>query len=432
MPDVNRLSRMKASDSCRRELPLFRRQAAVSLRRRWFGPVQILTPPSALAAVGVAAAAVALLALAVVTIEIPDRVRTVGVLVPSDGLLKVRASRAGRIEQLAVQNGETVGRRQILMRISGSQHAPGREPELAARIASLQRELVLIDAALEREVDAVGARARINRKRLAVTRERIAVAQLELRAREQQAVLFEGRAQRIESLVDSQLVAEHVADEVAATALQAAATRQSAHQLVLDLQDQLLMIEQQLAQDRQLPAILYGQAGIRRETVERQVAASELLSAVEVGAPDAGVISGLAVRVGEEVAAGDVLLTLHDPDSRLEVRLYLSPDSAGMISAGQRVELQLKAYPHQLYGTQSAIVYSVSAAAIPAEEIGSGLPVRGPVFEVRAALQGRSVEAGGRAWSLPPGTSFTADLVRRRWPLYRWLWRSVSGDTSYS
>jgi membrane fusion protein len=271
-----------------------------------------------------------------------------------------------------------------------------------------------------------------NRKRLGFTKGKIAVAQIELQTRDQLATLSEGWARRIERLADSEAIAEHVADEVAATALQAAASREQAQRRVLDLQGERLTIEQQLAHDRSLPPILRHRAGIKREAIERQIAAGELLSAVEITAPDAGVVSGLAVRVGEEVASGSVLLTLHDPASRLEARLYLSPDNAGMISAGQRVELQLKAYPHQLYGTRSAIVRSVSATTVSAEEIDAGLPFNGPVFEVRAELQDSAVWVGGQASSLPPGTSFTADLVRRRWPLFRWLWRSVSGDMSYS
>ena len=309
---------------------------------------------------------------------------------------------------------------------------PGRAPEIGARIASLQREIGLLGDELQREIDAVDERAMFNRKRLEFTRERIAVAQTELRSRERHSVLSEGRAQRFHRLADSQAVAEHVVDEFEATALQAAATRELAHQRLLDLQDEHLVIEQQLASDRRLPAILRHRATINREAIERQIAASELLSAVEVTAPDAGVVSGLAVRVGEEVATGSVLLTLHDPGSRLEARLYLSADNAGIISAGQRVELQLKAFPHQLYGTRSAIVRSVSATTVAAEQIDADLPFNEPVFEVRAELQDSAVVAGGRAWSLPPGTSFTADLVRRRWPLFRWLWRSVSGDMSYT
>ena len=373
-----------------------------------------------------------MLTVAMAVIEIPDRIRTVGLLVPVDGLLKIRASRAGRVEQLIVRNGDTVTERQVLMRISGSQQAPGREPELTARVESLRRELGLIDAALEQEIDDIGARANVNRQRILLLKERIAAAKLELGFRDRQVELSEGRARRIQSLSESNAVAEHRADEVAAAALQATAIRQSTQRLLLDLQDELLVVEQQLASDRALPAILRRQAGIKREAIERQIAASELLSAVEISAPDNGVVSGLAVRVGQEVAAGDVLLTLHDPDASLEARLYVRTDKAGMIAAGQRVELQLQAYPHQLYGTRSAIIHYVSAAAVPAREIDSGLSIDGPVFELRASLQESGIRVRGRYWSLPPGTSFTADLVRRRWPLYRWLWRSVSGDSSYS
>lgn len=432
MPECHRLSLKKVSNSRRPGSSLFRDQSTVSLRRRWFGPVQLLVPPSALTAVGIAIVAVALLAVAMAVIEIPDRVRAIGVLVPVDGLLKIRASRAGRVEQLVVQNGDTIADRQVLMRISGSQQAPGREPELAERVASLRRELELINAALEREIDGIDVRATVNRQRILLIKERIAIAELELVSRERQAGLSEGRARRIQRLAESHVVAEHIADEVAAAALQAEAIRQSTQRLVLDLQDELLVVEQQLASDRALPAILRRQADIRREAIERQIAASELLSAVEISAPDAGVISGLAVRVGQEVAVGDVLLTLHDPDARLEARLYVGTDNAAMIAVGQRVELQLQAYPHQLYGTRSAIIRYVSAAAIPGTEIDSGLSLSGPVFEVRASLQESGIKVRGRYWSLPPGTSFRADLVRRRWPLYRWMWRSMSGDTSYS
>ena len=394
--------------------------------------MQLLVPPSALTAVGIATVAVAMLTVAMAVIEIPDRIRTVGLLVPVDGLLKIRASRAGRVEQLIVRNGDTVVERQVLMRISGSQQAPGREPELTARVESLRRELGLIDAALEQEIDGIGARSNVNRQRILLLKERIAAAKLELGSRDRQVGLSEGRARRIQSLSESNAVAEHLADEVAAAALQATAIRQSTQRLLLDLQDELLVVEQQLASDRALPAILRRQAGIKREAIERQIAASELLSAVEISAPDNGVVSGLAVRVGQEVGAGDILLTLHDPDASLEARLYVRTDKAGMIAAGQRVELQLQAYPHQLYGTRSAIIHYVSAAAVPAREIDSGLSIDGPVFELRASLQESGIRVRGRYWPLPPGTSFTADLVRRRWPLYRWLWRSVSGDSSYS
>lgn len=224
---------------------LFREQAAMSLRQRWFGPVQVLTPPSVWTALLVAAAAVGLLIGAAATVEIPDRIRTFGVLLPNDGLLKVRASRAGRVERLAIANGDRVHAGQVLMRLSGIQHAPGQEPELAARIDSLNREIALLDESLEREVAAAETRVDINRRRLQLTRERIRVAATEQRTRKQEAALYDGRARRVEQLATSQVIADHVADEVAATALQALATSQAVRQRMLSLQDELLTLQQQ-------------------------------------------------------------------------------------------------------------------------------------------------------------------------------------------
>lgn len=134
------------------------------------------------------------------------------------------------------------------------------------------------------------------------------------------------------------------------------------------------------------------------------------------------------MREGEFVAAGEVVMTVHVPDSRLEARLFLSPDNAGMISVGQRVELRLNAYPHEFFGTQSAVVTAISTVALPPDETGAGVPLAGPVFVVRARLRHASIRAGNRRWPLAPGASFEADLVRARWPLYRWLLRSVSGE----
>jgi membrane fusion protein len=213
-----------------------------------------------------------------------------------------------------------------------------------------------------------------------------------------------------------------------AAVLLSTAAKLAAEQRVLALQDERLRIEQQLVQDRDTVAAMRRDAGGRREALLRQIALTELQSALEVTAPGSGIVSGLTVRAGEDVAAGDVLMTVYSPESRLEARLFLSPDNAGMITVGQRVELQLKAYPHQLFGTQSAVVTSISKIVLAPDEVDADFLLKGPVFVVRAQLKQGAIWAGKRSWSLPPGTSFQADLIRARWPLYRWLLRGVSGD----
>jgi membrane fusion protein len=275
-------------------------------------------------------------------------------------------------------------------------------------------------------------RERLNHHRLDLTAERIIAARAESQTRGEQASIAAARAGRIARLAAAKAIADDAAEDSVAAVLLSRAVQLAAEQRVLALQDERLRIEQQLVQDRDTLAAMRSDAGGRREALLRQIAASELQYALEVTAPGGGIVSGLTVRAGEDVGAGDVLMTVYAPESRLEARLFLSPDNAGMISVGQRVELQLKAYPHQLFGTQSAVVTSISDVALAPDEVGADLLLKGPVFVVRARLRHSAIQAGPRSWPLPPGTAFQADLVRTRWPLYRWLLRSLSGGAARS
>ena len=368
-----------------------------------------------------------LLLLATMTIEIPERVHAIGILLPADNLLKVRAQRAGWVEQLAVANGTTVVKGQALMRLTDRQHAPRRRPQLVERIASLRREIGLLDAVTSHEVDTVRSELKLNRRRQKLLGQQLLAAEHEYESWRHQAAIYRDRAERVAELLDSGAVAEHRVQELAAVAFQAEATSQSAWQRILAFRHDLAMIDQQVLVDTARPELLRAQANMRREVIMRDIAANELLSEVEVTAPDSGSIAGLNVRTGDYVNAGQVLLTLHDPASRLVAYLYVGADDAGFIQAGQHVELQLQAFPHELYGTQTAIVTSVSGVAQPGEEIGGMLSINGPVFEIRASLVVSPQHSRGSIRALPPGTSFRADLIRRRWPLYRWLLRSAIG-----
>jgi membrane fusion protein len=165
--------------------------------------------------------------------------------------------------------------------------------------------------------------------------------------------------------------------------------------------------------------------------LQRQIVEHEHLVSQEIRASEAGIVARINVRQGAAVIAGEALLKVYRPHQELEAWLYLSSAKAGFLRTGQLVELRLDAYPHQLFGTSSAEVISVSSIAIVPREAGVPLPLNGPVFEVRARLKESTVEAFNAIWPLAPGTSFQADLVQRRYRLYEWLLRVVkngSGD----
>jgi len=409
---------------------LFRKPAVDASKYRWFSPVLIVTPPSALPSCAIALLALGCLAIAMIVIEIPEQIRATGVLLPKEGLLKVRARRSGWIEELSVTNGVLVTRGQVLMWVTDTQRAPQRQPEALERLTSLRFELELLEREADHEVAAVESRRATNQRRKKLIGRRSRAAQSEYEARRHQVTLLQDRSSRVAGLAADGLVAAQLADGLAIDVLQASALSQLARQQVLLLQDELLRLEAQMQQNAKAPELLRTRSNMRREALLREISEGEIRSAVELAAPGDGVVTGLVVRAGSFVKSGQVILTLHDAADPLEARLYVSADNATMIRVGQRVELQLRAYPHQLFGTQSAIVTAVSAVALPAHEIDVPIPVSGPVFEIRAALDRTTIAARGGVWQLPPGTSFEADLIQRRWPLYQWLLRSGRSDES--
>jgi membrane fusion protein len=409
---------------------LFRAEAVNASQQRWLGPVLIVTPPSLRLTVVVALLSIILLLGATIVIEIPERVRASGVLLPGNGMLHVRASRAGWVDKLDVANGRTVRSGQSLMWLTDAEHAPQHAPEAIERLLSLRTELQLLEQSLRQEIAAAAEHEILSAHRKQLMQSRITIAEQEYQVRLQQSELQQRQSTRIRSLVTDAVIPAHIGDEQASLSLDALAARDMAEQRVLEMQDQLALLDLQSHQDIATLSRLQTQTEIRRESLLRDIAASELRSNLEVASPDNGIVAGLAVRTGSFVQAGQLLLTLYDPADTLEAFLYVSADNAGMIKLGQSVELQLRAYPHQLFGTQTATITDISAAAIPIREIEIGVSFSGPVFEIRAALASANVIARGDNWRLPPGTLFDANLIRRRWPLYRWLLRSITDEES--
>jgi len=409
---------------------LFRAEAVNASQQRWLGPVLIVTPPSLLLTVVVALLSIISLLGAAVVIEIPERVRASGVLLPKAGMLHVRASRAGWVDKLDVVNGRAVRSGQSLMWLTDAEHAPQHAPEAIERLLSLRTELQLLEQSLRQEIAAAAERELLGRHRKELMRNRILIAEQEYQVRLQQSELQQRRSTRIRSLVTDAVIPAHIGDEQASSSLDALVARDMAELRVLEMQDQLALLDLQSRQDKTTLSQLRTQTDIRRESLHRDIAVTELQSNLEVASPDNGIVAGLAVRTGSFVQAGQVLLTLYDPADTLEAFLYISADNAGMIKLGQTVELQLRAYPHQLFGTQIATITHVSAVAMPIRDVEIGVSISGPVFEIRAELASGNVIARGDNWRLPPGTVFDADLIRRRWPLYRWLLRSITDEES--
>lgn len=409
-----------------RTTALFRSKATRSASYRLFGSVTVIVPPSGIAALGFALLALLALGFVAWYVEIPQRARAVGVLMPPDGFLDIVATEAGRVASIRVSEGQDVSAGELLVKITTDRE----------QLADYQLQALHTDIELQRKAHA--KQLAINKNRLLTLDEkfsslgkRLAMARSEFELQQDQVVLRERRFERRQGLASTGSIAVDVLDQERSSLLQAKSRSAAISQAILEYEQdiaEILRARAEAADETARQEILneLENGRLQRQLVEHQHRISQ-----EIRASEAGVVARINVRPGAAVIAGEALLKVYRPHQELEAWLYLSSARAGFLREGQVVELHLDAYPHQLFGTSRAVVTSVSSVAVVPQEVRVPLALSGPVFEVRARLNESSIKAFNATWPLVPGISFRADFVQRRYRLYQWLLRVVknrSGD----
>lgn len=412
-----------SSDSL--QLKLFRHQAIDASAQRWLGSVRVVTSPGIGSLVIVAILACTLLVGATFVIEVPERIRANGVLLPIGRILKVRAERSGIVDRLFILDGELVSRSQELLSISGQRHADSNLSDFQVRTKSLQRELELLEISGAEEIRKAKDSIRIIDARSKLTKRRLRVADQSFELQQRLWTLATQRLRRVEVLAESTTVPAQDVEEQISLALHAESQMYDAEQQILILREQIAMQERELDSLAAEATLVQARAGMRREALLREVSKLAAERATRMTAPDGGEIAGLLIREGSTVAAGQLLLSIIEPDSHLDAFIYIGAESAGRVVVGQSVELELQAFPHQVYGTISAVVASISTVPIPAKSVDAPLASSGSVFEIRANFDAKSIAANGEHWQLAAGTALQADLISERWPLYRWFMRAA-------
>ena len=135
-----------------------------------------------------------------------------------------------------------------------------------------------------------------------------------------------------------------------------------------------------------------------------------------------GTVTGIAAHPGQAVARSAYLLTIIPDGTRLEARLQVPSEAAGLIEPGQTVRVAVDSFPYQTYGTVEARIHSMSMAAVP---------VAGPegatrqMFLARATLAASALSAHGRSRPLRPGMNVRARVRTQSRSLAEWLFEPL-------
>ena len=166
---------------------------------------------------------------------------------------------------------------------------------------------------------------------------------------------------------------------------------------------------------QQLHAERAGAAQQRSRLAEELAKQHVRAEAVELRAPQAGIVKDLATNtVGTVVAPGAVLLTLVPAGDALEAEVAVANADAGFVRAGQPARVKIAAYPFQKYGLVDGTVVRVGPDAVepPAarREAGGGDAAVAGAFVARIALPAQRLVFDGAALPLAAGMQVAAEI----------------------
>jgi membrane fusion protein len=436
MSDFEKIIRNESATTSPRVRPLFRQQAIEFANTRQYGAVILTSYISHRILTSVFFA----IAIAIITFFIffttARKAETSGVLLPSEGLIRVRPGQVGIVIQVRVKEGQQVTAGDVLFVLSNERN-----------IGSFRSAESTVSELLQNRRDSY------RNELLQVSQQS---SQRLLAAQKRAAALLEEGIR-----LDSQIVLQKSRVTLVNQAFQRFKNLHSTNYISLaqleEREGELLDQRQRLAELERLKGISErdyasaqaefrdlqyqvqrDEAALKRNelAVQQDLAESEARREIQIVASTSGTVTAIAAEVGKPVAADSMLATILPAGSELEAEIYAPSRSVGFVKPGMTVLLRYQAYPYQKFGQYEAVVHEVAGASMSPQEltlpgaVAASNQTSEPFYRIRLRLKQQSVIAYGKPVNLKPGMLLDASIVLEHRHLYEWILEplfSISG-----
>jgi membrane fusion protein len=401
---------------------LFREEAIEARQTRWAGEAADIKPISVWAVVGF----IALMATAMVAFlfvgKYTKKERVSGVVLSSEGVVRLRTAEAAVISAVKVRDGQQVAEGEVLFELSRERYSDAGataqlvdrsmeaqnaqalmqsrdqqsamragEAALQERIRRAKRDLTFVEEELRLQSELIASQERTVASLKPLADERIVS---ELQYRQQQNQLLDQRS-RLETLKRTRegLVAEARGAESDALALRARASADIA-------------------------AVERSRLALEQDRLQRR---TDTLT--QVRAPVAGTVTAVVGAPGQRADPAVALATLVPSGARLQAMLFVPSNAVGFLRVGQRVALRYDAFPFEKFGQYAGTLVKISETDVPLADMELPIAVKekSTLYRVRVELDRDSVQAYGEPVRLRPGLTLAADIELERRRLIDWI-----------
>jgi membrane fusion protein len=406
--------------------PLFRQEAIDAQREKFLGEAIIARPVPAWVFTLLAAGTALLLIGVALWGHYTRRERVEGYLALDAGAARVLLPDAGRVTDLLIKEGDEVKAGDPMARISldrstgkGASTSEAVAAEMQSRRAILEREQAQLRDLGTQQLEQVRRRAKDLANELGQIDAEMKLQEVRIRSARDQVQRYRGLAGE-KQFVSEALVKQKI-DEVTDQEIKLQSLHRQRSQVERDLESAKLeepsiglksrtQVEQVSRQMSELQEGL-AQVEARRETVIR--------------APVSGVVTNIAVNLGQSVAADAPFATVLPKGSGLHVELLVPTRAIGFVKTGQDVMLRYDAFPYERFGQYHGRIVDIGRNVwSPGDRVGP-LSAKEPVYRVDVGVDKQSVAALDQEFALRPGMSVNADLLLEKRTLFEWIFEPV-------
>ncbi|BAP44936.1 HlyD family efflux transporter periplasmic adaptor subunit [Pseudomonas sp. LJDD11] len=418
------------------EVPLFRPEAMASTQVNRFGRVLIQQPLGYTVSALLAVALIALIAAFAYFGTYTRKATVTGLLMPEQGIFRLASSGAGYIAQVKVKEGQAVEPGDVLFVVSGERlSAAGATQQLISeqlnqRQLLLQRNRTLADERTHGQLRMLDARLR------SVEEEQARLSE-EVQLLGRRVELSHAHLKRQQELVAANFISLAQLQQSEADLLALQGQQQSLRRTQANLRRERtdLLAQRQDTEHRhqgEISDIDSSVAVIRQEQAENEVRGEQIIAA-----PFSGVVTGLSVQPGQQVAAGALLASVIPRQVKLAAHVYVAARQAGFVEPGQTALMRYAAYPYQKFGSARATVQDIVRSPYALQELPAHIAsvlqsAEGATqlfYRVSLAIEAQDLLVYGQRQPLQVGMLLEADIIQDKRRIYEWALEPIYSVT---
>lgn len=400
---------------------LFRQQVLDERRSRLYGVVILNQPPALIMITLLILLIVICAGILLFNGSYARRESVSGYLVPDKGLVKIYATAKGILSKQFISEGASVSIDEPLFSISTVQSSEANMDKDGLKLVELERQKSSLNEKVRTEFGLYqGKTAAINSQMEGLNHE-LSKVTAAVSLLEQQMNISREKFLKLKKLYQRGHVSESQLQEAEQQHLGVKIRLQTTHQHSRQLENQLNILDQKLAQ---LPLQWESQRAdlnYRMSEINQMILEISSRRQYSIRAPVSGRLTALQITEGQAVSAASPLVSILPEGSKLQAELFLPTRAAGFIEHGQKVQLKYEAFPYQHYGLQEGWVSEITEVILTPSELPIPLPIKEPVYRVRVAIEEQFVKAMGKNFPLQAGMLLSAVIVLEQRTMAQWL-----------